>query len=87
MQTSAATAEELSSTAEEMSASALEMQALIAQFNTGTSGSVQRLGRTGSISRRVVELGAAPLHKPPDESKFQPFWATEKRIQEEKSSA
>ena len=82
MQTSAAAAEELSSTAEEMSASALEMQALIARFNTGTSGSVQPLGRTGSTPRRVVAPGAASLYKPVDESKFQPFWNTDAKKKE-----
>ena len=78
MQMSAAAAE-LSSTAEGMSASAIEMQELMARFNTGVSGGAQRPGRTGGTPRRVVAPGAAPLSKPVDESKFQPFWTADKR--------
>ena len=85
MQTAAEAAEELSSTAEEMSASALEMQALMARFNTDTSGRAQRPGRTGGTTRRVVAPVAAPLHKPVDESKFQPFRSADKRMKEEEA--
>ena len=72
-------------TAEEMSASALEMQALMARFNTDTSGRAQRPGRTAGTTRRLVAPVAAPLHKPVDESKFQPFWSADKRMKEEEA--
>ena len=87
MSTSAAAAEELSSTAEELSASAIEMQELMARFNTGASGGVQRPERTSATSRRVVAQFAATLHKPPDESKFQPFGTADKRRMKEATSA
>jgi len=87
MQMSAAAAAELSSTAEEMSASAIEMQELMARFNNGVSGGAQRPGRTGGTTRGVVVPGAAPLSKPDDESKFQPFRTVDKSVKQAESPA